>query len=70
MKEETLKKKFPYVWQTLITRHDDDFDCCEELIEEEDLEGAKVELKEINEIRRFLGNDELTLEEIIKDLQS
>lgn len=67
-KEKTLKKKFPYVWQTLITRHDDDFDYCEELMEANDMEGAGAELGEINEIRRFFGDDELTLDEIGDDL--
>ena len=70
MKEKTLKKKFPYVWQTLITRHDDDLDYCEDLIEDGDEEGAEAELEEVNEIRRFFGDGEFTLDEIKEDLQS
>lgn len=69
MKEEELKIKFPYVWKTLIKRHDDDFEYCEELICEEDEESAKIEFEEMNEIRRFFRNNQMTFDEVKKDLK-
>jgi len=69
MKEEELKIKFPYVYKTLITKHDDDLEYCEELIQEEDEEGAKLELAEANEIRRFFEDNELTFDSIKQDLK-